>query len=310
LLALLVLSGLSACASLPDDVRQYGEGVSSVELSDAPFYPQERYQCGPAALMTVLTYSGADTTLEALVDQVYLPGRHGSLQTELVAATRASGRVPYQIDSALSAIAAELQAGRPVLVLQNLGVGWLPRWHYAVVIGVDAIHDTVTLRSGTQRRHVTAADTFLRTWKRGDYWGLVVLRPGDLPANPDASRYFRAVAALESIGQLEEAHAAWRAALDRWPGQTIALFGLANTEFALDNYSAAEKLYRQILITNPHQLSARNNLAHALARQGKNSEAMQQLHLALDSVDGDPAMQGELQDSLAEIRAQRLSEIE
>lgn len=309
-LALLLFGGLSACVSLPDDVRQYGEGVTAVELPDTPFYPQERYQCGPAALMTVLTHSGVDTTLEAMVERVYLPGRRGSLQTELVAATRGSGRIPYRIDAALAAIVAELQRGRPVLVLQNLGVGWLPRWHYAVVIGVDAIHDKVTLRSGAERRHITDTGTFLRTWRRGDYWGLVVLRPGDLPANPDPDRYFRAVAALESTGQVEDANTAWRAALDRWPGDAIALFGLANTEFALSNYAAAEELYRQLLIRNPGQVVARNNLALALARQDKNTEAMQQIRLALDTARDDVRLREELQGSMAEIREHRASDVE
>ena len=300
-LALLVIASLSACTSLPEHVRQYGDAASPVELSNTPFFPQDRYQCGPAALMTVLTQSGVDTTLDSLIEQVYLPGRRGSLQTELMAATRASSRIPYQIDKSLSAIVGELQAGRPVLVLQNLGVSWIPRWHYAVVVAADPTNDTVILRSGTSRRRITNTQTFLRTWARGEYWALVTLRPGELPTNPDAKRYFRAIAALESTGHLAEARSGWQAALDRWPDEPIAMFGMANVQFALNNFAGAETLYRQLLDNNPNLLSARNNLAHALARQGKNTEAIQQIHVALDMVKDDRVMQEELQDSLAEI---------
>lgn len=301
-LALFVSGGLAACVSLPLEVSQYGDSASPIELADTPFFPQERFRCGPAALMTVLTDSGVETTLDSIIERVYLPGRQGSLRTELVATTRASGRIPYEIDSSLSAIFGELNAGRPVLVLQNLGVGWMPRWHYAVVVGVDPTEGTITLRSGTDRRRITRTKTFLRTWRRSEYWGLVAVRPGELPANPDANRYFRAIAALESTGHFKEARAGWLAALDHWPGAPIAMFGMANGEFALSNFADAEILYRKLLDANPNQANVRNNLAHSLARQGKNKEAMQQLYLALDAADDDPDLQAELRDSLVEIR--------
>jgi tetratricopeptide (TPR) repeat protein len=309
-LALFVVGSLGGCASLPEHVQQYGDGASALELSDTPFFPQERYQCGPAALTTVLTQSGVDTTLDSIVEQVYLPGKQGSLQTELIAATRASGRIPYPIDTSLSAILGELKAGRPVLVLQNLGVSWIPRWHYAVVVGVDPINDTVTLRSGTKRRHITNTQTFLRTWRRSGYWALVSIRPGELPADPDTDRYLRAIAALESTGHLSEARSGWQAALDHWPDEPVAMFGLANVEFALGNFSSAEDLYRRLLDQNSDLVGARNNLAHVLARQGKSIEARQQIHVALETAKDDTVIQAELQHSLLEIWEIALSQNE
>jgi hypothetical protein len=58
-----------------------------VELTDTPFFPQREYQCGPAALATVLAASEVSVTADALVPEVFLPGRQGSLQSELLAAT-------------------------------------------------------------------------------------------------------------------------------------------------------------------------------------------------------------------------------
>ena len=117
------------------------------ELTRVPFFPQERYQCGPAALATVLAAADVPVTAEELVPRVYLPVRRGSLQTEMIAATRQYDRVPYVLDPTLDAIAGEIQAGRPVLVLQNLGLRSLPRWHYSVVVGVDARRRELILRS-------------------------------------------------------------------------------------------------------------------------------------------------------------------
>src|SRR3569623_1363896 len=124
----------------------------AVELDAVPFFPQERYQCGPAALATVLAWSGAAVTADQLVPQVYLPARQGSLQPELLAAARRYQRLPYVLEPDLAALLREVGAGHPVLVLQNLGLSWAPRWHNAVVVGYDLARDEVVLRSGAGRR--------------------------------------------------------------------------------------------------------------------------------------------------------------
>ena len=65
-----------------------------VELTAVPFFPQEEYQCGPAALATVLNWSGVSVTPTELAPQVYLPERQGSLQLALIGAARRHGRIP------------------------------------------------------------------------------------------------------------------------------------------------------------------------------------------------------------------------
>ena len=302
--ALLLL--LSGCASIPDAMRTLPD-EASVELDETPFFPQSRYQCGPAALTTTLVASGANAERDDLVDAVYLPGRKGSLQLELVAAARRYDRLPYIVDGTLAAIQAELVAGRPVLVMQNLGVAAIPRWHYAVIIGIDAKDDVVILRSGTVRRRVTSIDTFLRTWRRGDYWGLVLLRPEELPARPDRKRYFATIAALEEIGRTEAAAAAWRVAAKRWPENRIALFGIANTEFANGRMSAAEDAYRKLLDVDPGFIAARNNFALVLAEQGRLDEARTEIAVAQKTND-DPAIARELQDTASQIERMALSD--
>lgn len=295
--ALFVLLG--GCASIPDDVRSL-PGDASIELEGTPFYPQERYECGPAALTTTLVASGADADLDDIVDAVFLPGREGSLQVELVAAARQYDRLPYVIDGTLSAIQGELEAGRPVLVLQNLGVAAFPRWHYAVVIGIDAEAGDVVLRSGTERRRMTPIMTFLRTWRRGDYWGIVLLRPGELPAAVDRRRYLSTITALDETGRNEAAAQAWRTAMTRWPTDPVALFGLANAEYVLGDREAAVAVYRALLDVDPGHVAARNNLAWVLAEQGRFEEARQEIAKALQ-LNVDPTFNDELRDTESQI---------
>src|SRR5690606_10643372 len=163
---LLAASLLAAsCATAPPAIGPQLPDDAPVEreLTHVPFFPQEDYQCGPAALATVLAASGVDVTADALTRQVYLPGRRGSLQTELIAATRRHDRLPYRLEGGLPALLAQVDAGHPVVVLQNLGFKRWPRWHYAVVVGYSAADGTLMLRSGTTRRLSMPVWLFQRT---------------------------------------------------------------------------------------------------------------------------------------------------
>jgi len=293
----------AGCVSIPADYGLHAGNVTGVELAETPFFPQARYQCGPAALATILTASGVNTDPASLVERVYVPARKGTLQVELLAATRAAGRIAYRLDAGLNAVAAELKAGRPVLVLQNLGVAWLPRWHYAVVIGVDVERDRIVLRSGTERRRETPVKTFLRTWQRGDYWALVALEPGDLPANPSRERYFKAIADLESAARPAEAGTAWAAAIEHWPNDPVPVFGLANAALAAGEFRRAEQLYRQLVEQDSQHHRAINNLAYALERQGKREAALNLLGDAIAVFADSPAKQALLRNSRDDIRS-------
>ena len=294
-----LLGALSSCASYPD--AGFGSGATAAAVPDTPFFPQERYQCGPAALLTVLAHSGVATSMDALVQRVYIPGRGGSLQTELLAATRAAGRIPYQIEPVLAALASELEAGRPVLVLQNLGVTWLPRWHYAVVFGVDPAGGLVHLRSGTAPDRATRVPVFLRTWARGEFWGFVVLRPGELPADPDPERFFAALAALDATGHGAAALPSWQAAAVAWPDATTPPFALGNHALEHRDYAAAEARYRAVLSLDARHAAARNNLAHVLAATGRRDAAVAELEQALTQPALPAHWRAELEDTLAEI---------
>ena len=260
---------LAGCAHRAPLLEADMAGIPArVELADAPFFPQVRYQCGPAALATVLNARGVTITPDELVPQVYLPAREGSLQAEIIAAVRRQGLLAIPVEPALDALLTEIAAGHPVLVLQNLGLNWLPRWHYAVAVGYDLERQALVLRSGTEPRRITPFGVFLNTWNRSARWGIVVLAPGAFPAQAKPIPYLEAASALERLGRHQEAREAYQASTARWPDNPLAWLGLGNAEYALGHAGPAEAAFRHALNRQAGAAVVWNNLAYALvARQ-------------------------------------------
>jgi tetratricopeptide (TPR) repeat protein len=249
----------------------------AVELTDTPFHPQSEFQCGPAALATVLGASGVRTSPDELQPLVYLPARRGSLQVEMQSAPRKFGRLSYALEPEFDAILAELAAQRPVLVLHNYGLPFLPRWHYAVVVGYDADADRLVLRSGTTARQLLSARTFMRAWDNGDRWALVLLRPGELPASPNVNRYLESAAAFERGASPADAKAAFDAAVKRWPDQPLAWIGMGTAEYRRQAFDPAARDYARAVALDGKNAGARNNLAMTFVELGCAAEARRQL---------------------------------
>ena len=287
--ARLILGGFflllaAGCATLQTDrIRSTADAFPQpVELTGTLFFPQEDYQCGPAALATVLNAAGVQITPAELTPQVYLPKRRGSLQLELIGAARRQGRIPYVLRPQLESVFTEIASGNPVLVLQNLGLSWAPKWHYAVVVGFDLPHDRIVLRSGKEMRHDIPIELFEHTWRRGDYWAMVVLPPDRLPDTAEETPYLQSVVALEQLARWQDAASAYAAALKRWPKSLGAQMGLGNSRYALNDVRGAEAAFRKATQDHPDAAPAFNNLAQTLADQQRWKEARTAAARAID----------------------------
>lgn len=243
------------------------------EVAGVPFHPQRELYCGPAALATVLGWSGPPASQDALATEVYTPGRGGTLGHDLIGAARRHGRLAVPVTD-LPALLGAVAAGHPVLVLQNLGLAWYPQWHYAVAVGYDLAAGELVLRSGEERRRVVPLETFARTWARAERWAIVVLAPDTLPASAGEETVVRAAAGLERAGRAGDAILAYDAILERWPASLGALIGRGNARYALGDLDGAARAYRAALESHPGAAAVWNNLADVLAAQGERKAAL------------------------------------
>jgi hypothetical protein len=276
---------LSACLSTPqwNQVRKSHLSIpQKVELTNVPFHPQKKYYCGPAAVATALETHGKKYTLDDIAKRVYTPGKKGSLQIDVISGIRRYGYVAYVLEPKLEAVLKEIAAQRPVIVFQNLSIKWVPKWHYAVAVGYDIKNEQIILRSGKHKRLVTKMKVFERTWKRSNYWAVVVLKPGEMPVTAKPLRFASAVSGLEQAQQWKEANASYQAALTVWPNDLISHLGYANTFYAMKRYREAEREYRSLIKRHPDAADAYNNLANLLYMKKQYKQARQFAKRAVD----------------------------
>lgn len=212
-------------ASPPDIAKQH-------RILHVPFYPQQEYFCGPTTLSEVATFYGLNKSPIDIAPNTFTPGLQGTLQIEMAAATRQLGLLAYEQRGTLRQLLSLVADDIPVIVLQNNSIGWLPQWHYAVVIGYDLYAKEVILHTGVTEGHRLNFSTFERTWQRGNYWLLAMLPAQKSSENLDPFIYTKACQDLLNTQQTGTGIAALITATKQWPDYWLPYFLLGNYYFS------------------------------------------------------------------------------
>lgn len=235
---------------------------TTARIPDVPFINQSVGQCGPATLTMAMNAIGKNLSVEEIASQVYTPGMKGTLQTDMITGARRQGLIAIPIDS-LDSLLKEVAAGNTVIIFENLALTWFPQWHYALVFGYDLSREVVIMHSGPEQNKEWDIRKFERSWKLGDYWGLLVLPPNKLSQTGNEISHANASVSLEQFKKTEEAKTAYLAMLNRWPKSLSALIGLGNLEFEKKNYINSVAYLKTATHEHPHVSSAWHNLAIA-----------------------------------------------
>lgn len=277
-IGLLLLAG---CATTPRLSPADRHALPSMAFNDdVPFHGQRKYQCGPAALAMALEATGREASVDALIPQVFLPGRDGSVQPEMLATVRRHGLIPFRLEGEFTALLGELAAGHPVVVMQNLSLPAWPQWHYAVAIGYDLPAEELVLHTGMTPERAVDFGRFDATWTRTDRWAFVALPPGELPADTNAETATRAIADFETVKGSETALPAWQALAERHPDAATVQFALGNALHATGDADGAMTAFQAAAEADPELAPAWLNLGLIASRQGRRDTAREALSRA------------------------------
>jgi tetratricopeptide (TPR) repeat protein len=232
---------------------------SRAMVADVPIVRQNAFHCGPASLAMVLQWSGNDVSQSEIASQAFTPKANGSYLADMIGAARRRGQLVVQL-STLPELLEEVAAGHPVIIFQNLGLSWSPRWHYAVVVGYDLDQEQLILHSGEHDRITMDSRLFMRTWRRGEFWAVTVLPPNLLPKTGDEWDVLRAAAALEQLGHTVAAEQVYTNGALRWPHNWIWPYGIGNARYKLGDLEGAKSAFELAAEIDPKPPEIQHNL--------------------------------------------------
>ncbi|UWZ80875.1 C39 family peptidase [Geoalkalibacter halelectricus] len=134
----LLLAVLVGCTTAHKPQWSPGQpGLQFVE--GVPFIAQQaRNDCGPAALASLLAHQGLSLPLVQIEAAVYDERLGGTLLADMENFARLQGQEPRSGRGDPEWLQAMIDAGRPVVILVDMGFGPLRRPHYLVVFGYDS----------------------------------------------------------------------------------------------------------------------------------------------------------------------------
>ncbi len=280
LLSVLVLPGCGILLAPANPLTEQNI-PRKTELSSVPFFAQGDDLCGPASVSMMLNHRGQSLTPAILEPLIYIPEKKGALKTEVLAVTRRYGFIPYVIQPDLVKLVQEINAGNPVLILQNLGFSWYPRWHYAVVIGYDLDRDIFILRSGKTERLELTRRRFVHYWRGSNNWGMVSISANSLPFTAEENNYLESVATLERLKKWKTVTLAYETAIRKWPHSYFAHLGAGTGNYQQRHLDKARDHYQQAVNIRPNAAVAHNNLAQTLFELGQPKIALKHARKAV-----------------------------
>ena len=263
------------CMSAAKQTKQfYAEqnvAPRQVLLKDVPFIAQAIGHCGPATLSMVLSYQGRLTPEQTIAAKIFNSEKKGTLPADMIMAARSEMMFAVPIYG-LTSLLQEVEVGHPVIVFENLGIRLWPQWHYAVVIGFDTKLRTVTLHTGPDSFKTESMAVFELSWSLGNYWGLVIIPPGQLSPTATEVDQITAAVALENLGFLDAAEISYKALINRWPQSYVAVLGLGQIAFQKKKYKEAVHFFERAVAAKPDSTVAQTNykIAKSVLAQKKN----------------------------------------
>ena len=148
------------------------ESRHSRMIHDVPFYAQEAYQCGPAALAGVMNYWKIEVVPDDIAKEVYSRSAKGTLNIDMVIYPRQKGLLAVQYAGNMKDLKKNIDSGYPLVVLVDYGFWVYQVNHFMVVVGYGA--DGVIVNSGHEKSKFIPEADFIKSWEKTTFWTLLI----------------------------------------------------------------------------------------------------------------------------------------
>ncbi len=104
---------------------------------------------------------------------MYVAKLKGTLPMDLIQAAKTRGLNVTMVEGSIDQIKQELNAGRPVLAMMNMGFASVPIGHYVVITGFEDEKGTLVMHSGGKANQTMSVKKFEKKWKMADSWAML-----------------------------------------------------------------------------------------------------------------------------------------
>lgn len=165
---LILLFNLNSCASAHIKIK-----TDSIIIENVPFYPQKEFQCGPAALASVLNFWGLSITPDEIAKEIFSKSARGTLTIDMLLYANKKGLFSAQYKGGWEDLKEKINRGYPLIVLVDYGIKpFFQANHFMVIIGYN--EKGVIANSEKKENLFIEKEEFLELWEKTDYWTLLI----------------------------------------------------------------------------------------------------------------------------------------
>lgn len=145
-------------------------------IKGVPFFPQEKYDCGPASLASVMNFYGVPVSKEEVAKEVYNPTLNGTLSIDILRYARARGFDAAYYKGRMEDIKKEISQGEPVILFLDLGYSFYPVRHYIVAVGYNDKTGYLITYSGAEKDKTFSYKEIESAWEKTGF-GTILITP-------------------------------------------------------------------------------------------------------------------------------------